>query len=154
MCLSFSAFLRISELLNIKKKDLELSQNQDILAIKIQNSKTDQFGRGINTYIYKSNTIFCPIQYLDVLQNFNDEDLICTVKEHALRSHLYVILNTIGVCDAAMYSWHSFRRCGMKGTPYYIIKAHGRWKSSAYIRYVSVDMNVAGKEIAESLEKE
>lgn len=156
MTLSFTAFLRISELLQLTKKDLQLSDDNDILTISINSSKTDQFGRGSKTYVYNNQTIFNPIQYLDVLKNFNDDDPICSVKEHALRSHLAVILRQIGIQDYTLYSWHSFRRggayyCGLKGTPDYIIKAHGRWKSSAYIRYVSVDMNFAGKEIAQKL---
>lgn len=158
MTLSFSGFLRISELLNLKKKDLQLSQDSQILTINISSSKTDQFGRGTKTFIYNNNTVFSPIQYLDVIDNLDENDIICKIKEHALRSHLSVILNKIGVTDFNSYCWHSFRRggaylCGINGTPDYVIKAHGRWKSHAYIRYVSVDMNVAGKEIAESLSK-
>lgn len=158
MTLSFSGFLRISELLNLKKKDLELSKDSQILTINISSSKTDQFGRGSKTFIYNNNTVFLPIQYLDVIDNLDDNDLICHYKGHALRSYLSVILKKIGVADSRSYCWHSFRRggaylCGINGTPDYVIKAHGRWKSHAYIRYVSVDMNVAGKEIAESLGK-
>ena len=31
-----------------------------------------------------------------------------------------------------------------------IIKAHGRWRSSAYIKYVSVGMSHAGERIADT----
>mgnify|MGYP001080046394 CR=1 FL=1 len=38
---------------------------------------------------------------------------------------------------------------GCNGVSDSVIKAHGRWKSDAYIRYVSVEMPKAGREIAE-----
>ena len=76
MTLSFTAFLRISELLKLTKKDLQLSDDNDILSISINSSKTDQLGRGSKTYVYSNQTIFNPIQYLDVLKNFNDDDPI------------------------------------------------------------------------------
>lgn len=156
MTLSFSGFLRISELLNLQKKDLELSNDNQILTLYIKNSKTDQFGRGCRTFIYNNETSWSPINFLDTIEKFNDDDYICHLKEHALRSHLIIILKQIGIPDAENYSWHSFRRggayqCGLNGTPDYLIKAHGRWKSSAYIRYVSVDMSFAGQEIAKNL---
>lgn len=92
------------------------------------------------------------IQFLD------DDDNIVKVKEHALRSHLSVVLSAIGIADTNKYSFHSFRRggayyCGFNGVPDYIIKAHGRWKSSPYIRYVSIQMNAAGEAITNALKK-
>ena len=93
---------------------------------------------------------------MDILEELDDEDNIRSLKERALRYHLQVILRQIGIDDYQSYSWHSFRRggaynCSQKSTPDYIIKAHGRWKSSAYIRYVSIDMNLTGQEIAKKL---
>lgn len=61
MTISFCAFLRISELRNLKYKDLVLSDDKSTLSILIESSKTDQFGRGIQTYVYNNNKIWCPI---------------------------------------------------------------------------------------------
>ena len=156
MCLSFSAFLRISELENLKKSDFKLSEDKKVLTINIQSSKTDQFGRGALTYIYKNESIWCPINYISILDQFEkDDDKIMIYSIQALRSHLQVVLKAIGIQDPQNYSWHSFRRggaylCGMHQVPDSIIKAHGRWRSSAYIRYVSVDMSHAGERIADT----
>ena len=153
MALSFSAFLRISELMNFKRKNINLSDDNQILTITIESSKTDQFGRQVETYVYYNDTPWCPIKYLNAIDNLNPDDNICNCSEHALRSHLTVVLRMIGVEDASSYSWHSFRRggaylCGLNGVPDSIIKAHGRWKSSAYIRYVNVEMPIAGQKVA------
>lgn len=158
MTISFCAFLRISELKNLKKKDLKVSEDKSTLSILIESSKTDQFGRGIQTYVYNNNQIWCPIFYLDAFDDVNDDDLICNLCETALRSHLYTILSSIGVDDYKSYSWHSFRRggaylCGCNGISDSTIKAHGRWKSDAYIRYVNVEMPKAGRDIAEVFAK-
>lgn len=154
MTISFCAFLRISELRNLKYKDLVLSDDKSTLSILIESSKTDQFGRGIQTYVYNNNKIWCPILYLDAFEGMHDDDIICHLSETALRSHLYTILATIGIENFNSYSWHSFRRggayiSGCNGVSDSVIKAHGRWKSDAYIRYVSVEMPKAGREIAD-----
>ena len=100
--------------------------------------------------------LYCSI-YLSILDNFeNDNILIYSIQ--TLRYHLHIVLKTIGVDDPENYSWHSFRRggaylCGLHQVPDSIIKAHGRWKSSAYIRYVSVDMSHAGETIAQTFNK-
>lgn len=113
MCLSFSAFLRISELAHLKKSDLKLSDDKKVLTIKIQYSKTDQFGRGSFTYIYQNDSIWCPINYLSILDNFeNDDDNILMYSIQTLCYHLHIVVKTIGVDDPENYSWHSFRRGG------------------------------------------
>lgn len=48
MTISFCGFLRISELVGLKKSDFEITQNY--LSINIATSKTDQFGKGTKTF--------------------------------------------------------------------------------------------------------
>ena len=157
LTLAFSAFLRISELMSLKKSDIKLSSDEKILSLHIEFSKTDQFGRGTLSYIYLTDKPWCPIPYVDVLDNFGDDEKIVKLTESALRSRLRYLSKTIGVVDFDKYNWHSFRRggafyCGINGVPDYLIKAHGRWKSTSYIRYVSVEMTKAGEEVSNALQ--
>lgn len=55
MTLSFFVFLRVSELLNLKKKDIVYDSQTNKLILTIRFSKTDQEGKGFTTYIYNNN---------------------------------------------------------------------------------------------------
>lgn len=154
----FSAFLRISEALNLTKSDIVI-ENPTLIKIRIKTSKTDQFGNGTFTYIYDNNTSYSPFRFLNYLNFISDKnDLIESRTQSTLRAHLSYVLRAIGVEDYQHYGLHSFRR----GAAYHaslnnvndcVIKAHGRWKSCAYTRYVAVDMSRAGKEVADALSK-
>ena len=132
---------------------------QNYLSINIATSKTDQFGKGTKTYIYDNEKPWCPLNFVDVLQNFKDDDKIFTKNQYTLRTHLQFLLRSIGINDYKEYSWHSFRRggayyAGVSGVSDSIIKAHGRWKSTAYIRYVSVKMSNAGLTISNAFKNQ
>ena len=91
----------------------------------------------------------------EFFQNLRDNEFICD-NAYYLRQHLHAILKTIGIDDVANYNWHSFRRGGayyasLNGVQDCVIKHQGRWKSEAYIRYVSVDGVRAGNEISNAL---
>lgn len=145
-------------LIFLKKSDLKLSDDRKGLTINIQLSKTDQFGRGSLTYIYQNNSIWCPINCLSILDKFeNDDDNILIYSIQTLRYHLHIFKKNC-VTDSENYSWYSFRRggayiCGLNQVPDSIIKAHSRWKSSAYIVYVSVDVSHAGETISQIFNK-
>ena len=85
-----------------------------------------------------------------VLELMNDNDLIVGQISHTtLRDWLKRILESIGVKDVNNYSFHSFRRGGahlasMRGISDSTIKAHGRWRSEVYLRYVVVDRHGQG----------
>ena len=153
--LAFHGFLRMSELIVLTKKQISTT-TEGRLDILIQTSKTDQFGHGQRTYIFDNQQIHSPFRYLDVIDNLEDDEPVAGRSTHALRSHLRHVLTTIGVESPESYSFHSFRRGGAylascRGVADCVIKAHGRWKSSAYLRYVAVDMLRAGQEIGTAL---
>ena len=155
MTLSFYCFLRISEVINLKKSDLKYDDEKEILKVHISCSKTDQDHTGADTYVTKNNSLNCPINYMNFLQNLRDDEFICN-NTYYLRQHLHAILKSIGIDDVANYNWHSFRRGGayyasLNGVQDCVIKHQGRWKSEAYIRYVSVDGVRAGNEISNAL---
>ena len=154
MTLSFHAFLRIGELMALRRRDIEVNEEDGRMEISIRRSKTDQFGLGEKTYVYKTEGAGSPWTYRDVLEVMKDDDLIVgQISDTTLRDWLKRILQNIGVKDVKNYSFHSFRRgwahlASMRGISDSTIKAHGRWRSEAYLRYVVVDRQWAGQQVA------
>ncbi|KAK8881046.1 hypothetical protein M9Y10_003773 [Tritrichomonas musculus] len=156
MTLSFYAFLRISELLNLRKKDVIYDTSKNKLILNIRYSKTDQIGRGITTYLYNNNKkIYHPLNFIGFLSNLNDNDKIVDITEDYIRRKLNMMLQQLGL-DTKLYSWHSFRRGGATlASQNHIdpatIKTHGRWLSEAYLLYVDRDQDNAGLQISDIL---
>ena len=157
MTLSFSAFLRISELLALRKEDIKVEDGMGRIEIFIRRSKTDQYGVGESTFLFKSDSPSCPWPYLDVLETLEEgETIVGGHTEWSLRRSLSSILQCIGVDHVERYSFHSFRRGGAhlaskNGVADCMIKAHGRWRSEAYQRYTAVDKRDAGEQVAAGL---
>ena len=155
--LCFHGFLRISELMGLRRRDIRVDEKRGCMELFIQRSKTDQFGVGDKTYIFKAEGASSPWAYKDVLECMEQDDLIVgNMKQDKLRVWLGRILQDIGVQDVGSYSFHSFRRGGahlasVNGLSDSTIKAHGRWKSEAYLRYVAVDRQWAGQQVAGAL---
>ena len=156
MTLSFYGFLRISELLNLRKKDIVYDVQQNKLILNIRYSKTDQNGNGVTTYLYNNqHKVYHPLNFIHFIQNLNDDDLIVNISEDLLRKRLNDVLNDLKL-DTSKYSWHSFRRGGatlasQNHIDPAIIKAHGRWLSDAYLLYVDQDQDRAGLQISDVL---
>ena len=131
MTLSFYAFLRISELLNLRKKDIIYDVNKNKLIINIRFSKTDQNGKGVTTYLYNNTQkVYHPLNFINFISNLNDNDYIVNMSEENLRKELNNVLKQLDL-DVNQYSWHSFRRGGatlasQNHIDPAIIKAHGR----------------------------
>ena len=65
MCLlGYSAFLRFSEIANIRMRDLQFSE--DHFSIFIRRSKTDKYNEGSSVSVSKTNSKVCP--YFDVAE--------------------------------------------------------------------------------------
>ena len=156
MTLSFFAFLRISELISLHKKDIVYDAKLNKLIITIRYSKTDQKGKGITTYLYNNyKKIYHPLNFISFISNLNDNDLIVNITQDHLRKNLNEILIKIGL-DKSKYSWHSFRRGGatlasINHIDPAVIKTHGRWLSEAYLLYVDRDQDNAGLQISDVL---
>ena len=150
--LSYYCFLRISEVINLKKCDINNNEEKKNF---ISSSKTDQDHQGVDTYVSCNDSLTCPIFYLDFLSTLNENDYLSN-NEYYLRQHLHAVLKSIGVPNPNEYNWHSFRRGGayyasLNGIQDCVIKRQGRWKSEAYIRYVSVDAVRAGTDVSNAL---
>ena len=60
MCvLSFSGFLRFSELANLRRSDIQIFD--DYLTLNVQKSKTDRYKKGTTVYFSGTGQITCPI---------------------------------------------------------------------------------------------
>ena len=156
--LCYTCFLRVSEALLIKKKDILVNEEEERMDITIKWSKTDQLGKGEISYIFKSDSISNPWNYKEILNFLKDDDHIAGVGVGALRSHLKMVLEKIGIKNVQNYSFHSFRRgaafhASKNGVTDSVIKKHGRWRSEAYVRYVQIDAMRAGREVTEALRK-
>lgn len=156
MSLSFFGFLRISELLHLKKNDLYYDIDTNKLILNIRYSKTDQIGQGFKTYLYNNtHKIYHPLNFIGFVSNLNDDDNIVDITEDLLRKRLNQILIELDM-DPKQFSWHSFRRGGatlasQNHIDPAVIKTHGRWQSEAYLLYVDRDQDNAGLQISDVL---
>ena len=156
MSLSFFGFLRISELLNLKKNDLYYDVETNKLILNIRFSKTDQVGQGYKTYLYNNtHKIYHPLNFIGFVSNLKDDDNIVDISEDLLRKRLTSILEKLEM-DSKQFSWHSFRRGGAtlaseNHIDPAVIKTHGRWQSEAYLLYVDRDQDNAGLQISDVL---
>jgi len=147
--LCFSGFLRISELLNTKVKDLKFYC--DYLTVTLEKSKTDQLREGNIVFISKTNSSFCPVvhtkSYIENAQLDSDDYLISrlvkTEHGHKAVGSKKVAYSTISsmfkelakpVSSNLSLGLHSLRSGGASSAAANnisdrIISKHGRWKS-------------------------
>ena len=156
MCLSFNFFMRVSEVLALKVKNLEIHEETGLLSCRFEKTKADQFAVGVTSYVPITRDRIDPVVYMDVLNGKSADEAICPWRERALLSRLRSRLAAIGIENVHQYSWHSFRRgaaflASKNGVADCVIKKHGRWESQAYLRYVAVEAVRAGKEIRAAL---
>ena len=155
MSLSFFGFLRMSELLALKRKDFIIDAMNNRIMLYIRYSKTDQTGKGSKTFIYYSNKPYHPIHFCGFIAKLKDEDYICNLTRDYLYKQLNDLLISIGE-DPTQYAWHSFRRGGATLASQHhvdpaVIKTHGRWLSEAYLLYVDRDQEAAGMQVSDVL---
>lgn len=162
--IAFHGFMRIGEVLNLCRKDIEITNSK--MQITANKSKTDQYGRGSKILIARYNKDWCPVRHME-------RYLSITGMESKDKGHLFLFrriratkktknltslnvklsyartreiyrekLNLIGE-DPNKYGLHSLRSGGataaaQKGISAALIKKQGRWKSDVardiYIR--------------------
>lgn len=123
----------------------------DNLEIYLGSSKTDQFGKGITIHIpAQGDRRTCPVVLLrDFMQNrpLIGGPLFChfdgkPLTRYQFSSLLNRALSTLGITNSRHTS-HSFRigmatTLALEGLSDDHIKNLGRWKSSAYVRYIRI----------------
>ena len=162
-CVCFFAFLRIGEMtvpsdegydpavhLSVQDVAMDDPRSPTLLQIKIKQSKTDPFRKGISLYVGRTFSVLCPVvailDYLVVrgtapgpLFKFSDGRLL-TRTRFALA--IRTALQKVGIAPLK-YNTHSFRigaatTPAAKGIEDSVIKTLGRWESLAYLQYVKI----------------
>ncbi|KAK3084851.1 hypothetical protein FSP39_020209 [Pinctada imbricata] len=150
--LSYSGFLRCSELLNLKTSDIIFHSSH--MSIFIEKSKTDIYRDGNWLLIARTGTKLCPVVNLEKYFKFGNLDhsdlylfrnIIKYAKGYIFRSsnspmsysrmrELFICAFSPFVSDIAKYGLHSLRAGGAtsaanSGVPDRLFKRHGRWRS-------------------------
>ena len=119
-----------------------------LIQICLKASKTDPFREGVDVYVGKTGNDICPVSamtaYLTSRRGkdgplFQFEDGTFLTRDRFV-SAVREALKIIGI-DPSKYSGHRFRRgaattAQSRGIIDVTIKMLGRWKSSAYTRYI------------------
>ncbi len=154
MCIvGFSAFLRISELLNIHYADVNFFT--DYFTLFLEKSKTDVYREGNLIFLAKTNSAICPFfwltKYFEKTKTASNKksDFIfrCLFKRSGgskfclgakpltytrAREDLHLVLKKIGISPSE-FGWHSLRSrgasCALKNNvPIRLVLKQGRWK--------------------------
>jgi integrase len=150
----FFGFLRISELCNLLISDLEYKDS--FWQISIKNSKTDKFSYGAILCIDANKTIYSAFFWMTMYYTHfvdqNSSESLFTTPPFEVNRLIHHRMKEIDEPDIAQFSSHSFRKGGahaaaLNGIHDCILQAHGRWKSSCYTIYRSVERKHAGETI-------
>ena len=162
-CICFFAFLRVGEMtvptdggfdpsvhLGVGDVALDNPREPSTVQVRIKQSKTDPFHRGINLYVGRTGSSLCPVLallgYLQMrgmdpgpLFRYRDRRALTRSKFAAA---VRLVLKKAGV-DQAKYCTHSFRigaatTAAANGIEDSVIKTMGRWESLAYLQYVRI----------------
>jgi hypothetical protein len=159
--LAFFAFLRAGEMTvpnnqafnqstHLSIADVAVDASPAILQIKIKQSKTDLFRRGVELYVGRTGSNLCAVSaMLDYLnkRGMSPGPLFRFADGRALSRQLFVEavrdgLRKAGI-DQEKYCGHSFRigaatTAAAKGIEDSLIRILGRWESLAYLQYVKL----------------
>lgn len=164
--LAYAGFLRISELLNLRRVDVQCFVSH--VALFIEKSKTDIYRDGNWLVIARTGNPLCPVTNLELYLEWSsipaDSDsylftnLVKVDGRHVLRSgnkplsysrmrELFIECFSPFVKDIKSYGLHSLRSGGATSAARFgisdrLFKRHGRWKSvSAKDGYVKDDLS-------------
>ena len=159
--LGFHAFLRGGEFTtttshrynpnrHLLRRDLTLQSDKIILTVKA--SKTDPYSTTCTLPVAATNTSTCPVRAMRKFLNSTHHSshlplFILHSGDFLTKAHLTSVIRTLlqasGLtpAQAKKYSSHSLRigaatEAAAAGLPTWLIQAAGRWKSSAYQRYI------------------
>ena len=118
-------------------------------SVKIKQSKTDPFQRGVDIYLGATGGTLCPIKailpYLALTPKHRNGPLFifedgCSLTCQHFSSLLQNLLSRLGF-NSTQYNTHSFHigaatTAVQANIPHTFIQMLGRWKSNAYQRYI------------------
>jgi len=136
---------------DLTPQDIEIDsiQNPQILRIRLKHSKTDPFREGSDIFVARTQNELCPVSAVLAWLTNREADRTtplfyfqsgAPLTRSTFVTRFKAALTTAGI-DAARFSGHSFRigaatTAARKGLSDSTIKRLGRWKSSAYQRYI------------------
>ena len=162
-CLAFFGFLRAGEMtvpddgafdksvhLGVGDIAIDNPSSPSFVRVRIKQSKTDPFRRGVDLFLRRTHTDLCPVAailgYFVVreagpgpLFSFADG---CPLTRSRFVARVRDALAAAGV-DEGSYCGHSFRigattTAAKRGVEDSVIKTLGRWESTAYLQYVRI----------------
>ncbi len=166
-CLAFFGFLWIGEMtepgdngydptahLSVHDVAVDDPSCPGVVRVRIKQSKTDPFQKGIDLFLGKTSAVLCPVsallRYLVVrgkkagpLFMFSSGLPLMTRQRFVTR--VREALQEAGL-DEAKYCGHSCRigaatTAAAKGFEDSVIKTLGRWRSLAYLQYIKIPRN-------------
>ena len=162
----FFGFLRVGEIVSPGDKfdpayhqaqgDVRVNDtgNPQFMTVRIKESKTDPFRKGITIYLGKTHNKLCPVAALlsYMVQRgkgegpfFKFADGRLLTRESFVRA-VREALTSLGY-DCTHYAGHSFRvgaatTAAQKGMQDSLIKTLGRWESAAYMVYIQTPPDI------------
>ena len=156
---AFFGFFRLGELLaechnpsNLSWGDVavDCKSSPTMVRIHLHRSKCDQFGRGVDIFLGRTDTMLCPVtaivEYIRIRRDppgafFRMQDGSPASKPWFV-SKIRHILSSIGLPQHE-YAGHSFRigaatTAAMVGVEDSMIQTLGRWKSTAFLQYIRI----------------
>ena len=160
-CLAFFGFLRVSEFtipsnsqfdeashLCLNDISIDSRDNPKMLQIRLKQSKTDPFRRGVSIYLGTTESNLCPVKgilpYLALRGTCTGPLFIYPDGRGLTRQRFKAALDNLLTdlhMDKKHYNTHSFRigaatSAKQANIPDTYIKMLGRWRSDAYQRYI------------------
>ncbi len=136
--------------LSVKDIAVDDTKHPSMIQIRIKQSKTDPFRRGIDLFVGRTGAALCPVSaILDYLsmRGMSPGPLFKFNDGRPLSRQLFVEAVRKGLKLAGVnqdkYCGHSFRigaatTAAARGVEDSIIKTLGRWESLAYLQYVRI----------------
>ncbi|CAC5378899.1 unnamed protein product [Mytilus coruscus] len=160
----FYGFMRCGEFTVLKANQFDPSVNlcigdimfhKDMIVLKLKQSKTDPFRKGIDIQLHKVQNQICPfkilVKYLQVRESLNQnlpsDPLFISQNSLALERNYFIncIKQVLSICgfNPDHYNGHSLRigaatTAGKAHIEDHLVKILGRWSSDSYCRYIRV----------------
>ena len=145
-CNSWSTYNPL--MLSLRDITIDSWSNPSVVHITLRQSKTDVFGAGVTTHLGLTGDTLCPVAallaYLAIRPSTPGPLFLLQSGDPLSRQVLVTAvrnaLSSTGL-DVTLFNGHSFRigaatSAALAGVPDSTIKLMGRWKSSAFTRYL------------------
>ena len=148
--LAFYGFLSVSEFTGLSLQWSDMHLDTQTISVRIRQSKTDPFRKGLTLSITSTGTSTCPVRAMHkycsmIPREQHTGPLFSAGKFNPLtRTQLSNILRRLlqqTGYNSKLYNTHSFRigaatTSAAAGLPPWLIKTMGRWNSDAYLSYI------------------